>query len=314
MPRTPTTFHRWVEKMNKVWGNLLHQYPEIPKFLTEEDLPFQIGENITVKDYNTFLDRNESSGYKFYWNNKKVYIIEMANRRHESVTTVLSRCFDRPNNGAIVGPLEVSHQPFHHNPVGQGEKIAPDLAVCPIDNLVQPTRPHPGFPRSDYVGLPHARIICEVADTQTTGSWNTKCEAWMHEEYVRCVFGVKLYPEKTLQTTVHRAIIARLWVRREIPGSVLSSNTSLVEKGVYVKEWECGTIRNNSSTLTNCNAPDLDAFKVTIPVSNVFWDPPIVHGVPKTDDYAVVVPDIVVGNNFVIDLYDIQRVVLRRFT
>ena len=125
-----------------------------------------------MKDYNTFLDRNESSGYKFYWNNKKVYIIEMANRRHESVTTVLSRCFDRPNNGAIVGPLEVSHQPckklsisymffcnsnsnslpiVHHNPVGQGEKIAPDLAVCPIDNLVQPTRPHPGFPRSDYV-------------------------------------------------------------------------------------------------------------------------------------------------------------------
>ena len=74
-------------------------------------LPFQIEKKISVKEYNTFLDRNEACGYKFYLNDKKVYIVEMANAEHEAVVEVLSQCFRRPNNGVIRGPIRVFHQP-----------------------------------------------------------------------------------------------------------------------------------------------------------------------------------------------------------
>ncbi|CAG8740909.1 1805_t:CDS:1, partial [Funneliformis mosseae] len=40
----------------------------------------------------------------------------------------------------------------------------------------------------------------------------------------------------------------------------------------------------------------------------VFYDPPIIEGVPTP--YAVFVPGIIVGVNFVIDLFEIQQVVL----
>ena len=56
-------------------------------------LPFQIGKNVSVENYNTFLDQSESSGYKFRWENGNVYIIEMANEQHEVVVSYLQYCF-----------------------------------------------------------------------------------------------------------------------------------------------------------------------------------------------------------------------------
>ncbi|CAG8709168.1 753_t:CDS:1, partial [Funneliformis caledonium] len=49
-------------------------------------------------------------------------------------------------------------------------------------------------------------------------------------------------------------------------------------------------------------------FQVTIPIADVFYDPPIIEGVPTP--YAVYVPGTVVGVNFVIDLFEIQQEVL----
>ncbi|CAG8820848.1 32096_t:CDS:1, partial [Racocetra persica] len=51
----------------------------------------------------------------------------------------------------------------------------------------------------------HARIICEAANTQKIDS--SRCETWMHEKYVRCVFGVKLYPKINVKRIVHQPII-----------------------------------------------------------------------------------------------------------
>ena len=56
-------------------------------------------------------------------------------------------------------------------------------------------------------GNAHARIICEVGNAQNVSLWNTRCEMWMHEEYVRCVFGIKIYPKTIIRTTVHQPII-----------------------------------------------------------------------------------------------------------
>ncbi len=58
-----------------------------------------------MNEYNTFLDRNESTGYKFYWENKNVYIIEMANMERGILAVLLDKYFEIPNNGAMLGPI-----------------------------------------------------------------------------------------------------------------------------------------------------------------------------------------------------------------
>ncbi|CAJ0756852.1 21537_t:CDS:2, partial [Entrophospora sp. SA101] len=124
---------------------------------------------------------------------------------------------------------------YHYNPIGIGEKIAPDIVVSPRESLVQRENPYPGFPRGDCKGNSYARVICEVANNQKIGLWNIRCETWMQEEHVRCVFGVKLYP-KINKRIVHQPIVARLWARRALPDGVLSSNATLAGNGIYVKE------------------------------------------------------------------------------
>src|SRR5438094_5594186 len=67
-------------------------------------LPFQIGKNVSVKEYNTFLGLNESSGYKFKWENKNVYIIDLAYTDRVAVISLLGRYFQLPNGGVIYNP------------------------------------------------------------------------------------------------------------------------------------------------------------------------------------------------------------------
>ncbi|RHZ78369.1 hypothetical protein Glove_165g7 [Diversispora epigaea] len=315
------------EFRNKV-DNIFHKYPKLPKTLPREDrpnvtsyplnvtlygysLPLRIGSEVSVKNYNTFLDRNEKTGYKFSWDEGNVYIIEMAIPEHEAVVSYLQDCFKEPNNGVRRGPIRVYGSPYHYNPIRYGEKIAPDVAVRPSNaHVLQPLIRHPGPPPSDMNGRAHARVICEIGNSQTIISWNERCELWMREEYVRCVLGIKLFSKKIIGETVHRQMIARLWTRVVQGGGELSSNATLARAGVYVKEWDFGTIQynNNAPTPTGCNALNLNAFQITIPIADAFYDPPIVGGVPTP--YAILVPGTVVGVNFVIDLFDVQQVVL----
>ncbi|RHZ81670.1 hypothetical protein Glove_117g31 [Diversispora epigaea] len=343
-------------KAKKIPSNLVRKkYPKLPDFPLGEEryvwhecffksyslltrmvfsLPFQIGKKISVKNYNKFLDRNEKTGYKFNWEDKNVFIIELASQEHASVVSYLQDCFKEPNNRARIGPIEVSGQPckgfsfspldlwriiticifhiVHFNPTGHREKIAPDVAVCPSeDHVLRPLNSHPGPPPSTTNRHNHARIICEIGNIRNTASWETRCENWMHENYVRCVFGVKLDDSISLQGRAHRSMIAKLWTRRALAGSVLSTDPTLAGVGVRVKTWDFGTLQYGTYTPTNCTRVNLPAYQVTIPVSDVFWNPPIVDGVVNDTDYTPTVPEEVVGNNFRIDLYDVQRVVLR---
>ncbi|CAG8584862.1 805_t:CDS:2 [Paraglomus brasilianum] len=302
---------RKAKKIGNKVDKIVHNYPKLPRTLSEESLPLKIGSKVSVNSYNAFLDENESSGYKFYRENKNVYIVDMSNAEHGAVVVYLIQRFAIPNNGAMVGPIYIYGDAFHYNPTGSGEKIAADVAIRPLKNYVlRPSIPHPGPPPSDVNGCAHARIVCEVANAQGVGHWNKKCETWMLEPYVRCVFGIKLFPKKTMGTAVHRQMIARLWTREASGRSVISTNTTLADAGVHVTEWDFGTMRygTKTPTLTDCNASNLDAFRVTVPVSYVFYDPPLVGTVPA--QYAVFVPNTVVGLNFVIDLYDVQMLVL----
>ena len=61
-------------------------------------LPYKIGSNITIKKYNKFLERQESSGYKYQRrDNGDVFIIDMNDSEHGFVASLLHRRFNVPN-------------------------------------------------------------------------------------------------------------------------------------------------------------------------------------------------------------------------
>ncbi|CAJ0626622.1 12514_t:CDS:2 [Entrophospora sp. SA101] len=51
--------------------------------------------------------------------------------------------------------------------------------------------------------------------------------------------------------------------------------------GVFIQNWDFGTLKYNSNQATGCNGPNMPAYQVNIPISNVFWNPPIVAGAPN---------------------------------
>ncbi|RUP49257.1 hypothetical protein BC936DRAFT_142937 [Jimgerdemannia flammicorona] len=189
----------------------------------------------------------------------------------------------------------------YDEPGGSGILVAPDIAVVPLCDLVQgPTMPYPGPPPGDIDGNPHARVICEVALHQDTQDWELKCQNWLRQQYVRYVFGIKIHGMRDAQNAQgqnHRSMTAKLWRQGAPPPGYI--------------EWDFGTVQRHSQTLTNCNAAGLPAFQVQIPTSEIFWDPPILAGVPIVLGYNAVAPPALTIANVNIDLYRIQQLVLR---
>ncbi|CAG8732253.1 13812_t:CDS:2, partial [Dentiscutata heterogama] len=200
--------------LNLLLPNHLH-FPDQP--LNEDSLPYKIGSNITIKKYNKFLERRESSGYKYQRrDNGDVFIIDMSNREHGLVASLLQRYFNFPNNNVVVDPpIVVGIDEFHFSPSGNGQLIASDVTIFPNANHVQqPHIPYPGPPPGDRNGRPHARIICEVGNNQSTKEWNNKCQLWMNQIYIRYVLGIKLHKKRNRKNTLgqyHRSMTARLW-------------------------------------------------------------------------------------------------------
>ncbi|CAG8704675.1 18939_t:CDS:2, partial [Acaulospora morrowiae] len=73
-------------------------------------------------------------------------------------------------------------------------------------------------------------------------------------------------------------------------------------------EWDFGTLQRNSNNPTACNAPGLPAFQINLRVAEVFWDLLI----PFPAGYTPAAPPAITATNFSIDLYQIQRSVLRQ--
>jgi len=85
---------------------------------------------------------------------------------------------------------------------------------------------------------------------------------------------------------------------------------------MVVQRWDFGNVRKNSSdplgdinnpALVLCNAPNDPRFQISVPINEVFWDPPY----PIPPNYIPAVPTNIIGNSFNIDLYRIQRVALK---
>lgn len=62
---------------------------------------------------------------------------------------------------------------------------------------------------------------------------------------------------------------------------------------------------------TVCNTAGNANYVVTIPASDVFWDPPIVAEDPNLAGYTVTFPGTVTAINFDIDLYRLQQIDLK---
>ncbi|CAG8585966.1 4845_t:CDS:2 [Paraglomus brasilianum] len=294
-------------------NGVFHRYPNYPtlpeRTPKENSLPLQIGSKVLEEAYNNFLEHNTSKGYKFHWDNGNVYIVGMASSEHERIVRLLMRYFEVPNGGVGVSnvlPIDLMLQAFHRDPSHNKTKIAADIAICPEIALVQNPL-NPGPPPGNADDYPHARIIVEVAVLESAAFWNKKCETWLLEQYVRCIFGIKIHEQR--RGSRRRSMTAKLWTRQIPPpaGSTPSANLA----GVSVFEWDFGTAQFNSKEPTGCTAPDIADYTVTIPVSDVFWDPPVNAGVPNLTGYTVAVPGGVTANNFVIDLYRLQETVLR---
>ncbi|CAG8619481.1 10066_t:CDS:2, partial [Funneliformis caledonium] len=249
----------------------------------------------------------------------------MANSEHEISAFLLMKIFDRPNNGVLLGPIIICGQPFHYNPIGHGEKMAPDVAVYPSTaHVPRPNIPHPGPPPSDK-RLPHARIIVEIANAQSLDNLITRCETWLRQQFVRDVLGIKLDAIRSHQGNVHRSMLAMLWTRQNVSptapagytapaGFIVSTNPNLPR--VSFRLWDFGTLLYGTTNATACIAPGLPAYQVTIPIEDVFWNPLIVMdpttntNVPNETNYTITVPGTITVPNFIIDLYEIQQEVM----
>ena len=72
--------------------------------------PYKIGSKVTIKNYNNFLEHQESSGYKYQRkDNGDVFIIDMGDCEHGLVVSLLQRCFNVPNNVDYDPPIIVGH-------------------------------------------------------------------------------------------------------------------------------------------------------------------------------------------------------------
>ncbi|GES75755.1 hypothetical protein GLOIN_2v1734856 [Rhizophagus clarus] len=199
----------------------------------------------------------------------EVYIIGMASAVHERIVTRLQEFFKVPNNGVVDDPpILVDGQILHYLPGGNGVEAAPDVCVSPNVAFV----PKPAVstvipsPPGDTDGNSHARIMCEVAVGQDVSRLGQKCLSWMQEPYVRAVISIKI-------------LDPRLNMREPTTGYFYRTMTAkLYRQGMPTQRWDFGNIKKYSRDPINdppgCNAPNLAAYQITIPISVIFWDPP----------------------------------------
>jgi len=72
---------------------------------TYDSLPIQIGWNLSVEKIDTFFERQDTRGYKFYINPRgNVFIVEMEKIVYSLVIARLQDYFKVPNGGVVDDP------------------------------------------------------------------------------------------------------------------------------------------------------------------------------------------------------------------
>ncbi|CAG8516359.1 5328_t:CDS:2 [Diversispora eburnea] len=92
-----------------------------------------------------------------------------------------------------------------------------------------------------------------------------------------------------------------------------SMTAKLYRQGMETQRWDFGNVLKYSrDPIANindpnlCNTPNDPRFQINIPIKEVFWDPQF----PIPLNYVPLIPTNLIGNEFNIDLYWIQRIAL----
>ncbi|PKY56312.1 hypothetical protein RhiirA4_412447 [Rhizophagus irregularis] len=174
MSRARTSDDIWWTRIFDRLDEFLHNYPKLPK--------------------NSVTENNEYK-FRFQLNSDEVDIIGMASTVHEDIVVRLQEFFKVPNNGVVDDPpIVVSGQVRHYVPGGNRDEMSPDACVRPNMTFVPKPTTSTVIPRppGDKSGNPHARIMCEVAVSQSVGELGRKCLTWMQEPYVRAAISIKI--------------------------------------------------------------------------------------------------------------------------
>ncbi|GET00361.1 hypothetical protein GLOIN_2v1763913 [Rhizophagus clarus] len=247
----------------------------IPRELDEGSLPFQIASNISLQEYNSFIESKEISGYKLDYKKGTVYIVEMCSSEREAVVEIVGDAFRELCPRAIYGlrtnaPIQILAQPLHEVP--DGTRRGPDLAVRPHSNFVpNPPVPHPGPPPGEPLCEDNSRRIklYKILNTRDASG----------------------YRERAMKATLWRQGIAR-------------------QKWYFGTVDKNG---NQFPTGTNvCNAANDPNFIINIPVRDIFYDPQILT-IGYTGPLAIPLTALY-NANAVIDLYEVQQAVLMNQT
>jgi len=75
-------------------------------------LPYPLASDVSVQDFNSFIESKDRIEYKIEYKNGTVYIVDMPTAEHEKVVILLIKRFDVPNGGVLEfnAPLQIFGQ------------------------------------------------------------------------------------------------------------------------------------------------------------------------------------------------------------
>ncbi|CAG8647987.1 7079_t:CDS:2, partial [Cetraspora pellucida] len=195
----------------------------------------------------------------------------MCIQEYEVVVAILQRYLNIPNDGIIINsPILILYQLLHPSPNADRLRIAPDIAIHPDEAYI----PRPFNPEPLNLGP-------SPSDTRKNSHARIVCEVAVSQNYHRLKNNCAFWMSQQY---------AKLW-----------------RQGFPIRKWDFGTAQKGSSQPTGCNAPGNPAYQINIPISDVFYGPPI----PAIGYVPLVSRPAILGGNFINDLYGIQQIVFK---
>src|SRR5689334_12153656 len=88
--------HKPISVYRCVGITLIHFENRLVLICMDCSVPYLLASDISVQEFNSFIESKEPSGYKFEYNNRCVYIVDMSSGEHEAVIEELRDCFRAP--------------------------------------------------------------------------------------------------------------------------------------------------------------------------------------------------------------------------
>ncbi|CAG8844184.1 39096_t:CDS:2, partial [Gigaspora margarita] len=162
-----------------------------------------------MKKINTFFEHQNTHGYKFEINPKgNVFIVEMEKAVHRFVVAQLIKYFEVPNGGVTNNsPIDIAGSLDRKNSFRSLSLVISFIIFsCLIIAHYQLYGRGKPFHLSrlfQYLEIPKVDTSVGsgsvISVSQSYRSWNSKCSCWMQQQYIRCIFRVKIYCPRAIQ-------------------------------------------------------------------------------------------------------------------